>query len=341
MTKRLLACFLACCLFSCNFTFKKSGQLFVNQQLIESNIREVQPVKDIEFSVQTTNNRDSMLIVSLTVDPKIPDNSLNATRAKMVISSFITILPSQNLKSFSSCKIIFIKKEGSPISKSRSVGFICPMTPDLKTRVDNYKDSSRAAIGYIDTSWTYINQDLNLSIPLKSGWYYASDENSSYVYYAIGSDVNQLPQYRTDTDRKVTFLTLQGLDPGDAYPVLQLSKNKDLLMVKQNGAFDYKGPMISVGLTLNLFDSEDEYLKNLYELFYSKKLSEKEVHTFHFGNADFRGHQFSHEMKNNKEIYNLTAIKRFRKVSLMLNLIYSNDQEFEEIKNELNGLIIN
>ncbi|HMG68024.1 MAG TPA: hypothetical protein VK588_10065 [Chitinophagaceae bacterium] len=301
----------------------------------------MQPAEHIELSEQITNNRDSILIVSLTVDPKIPDDSLNATRAKLVLSSFITILPNQNLRSFSSCKIVFLKKEGSLVSKSRAIEYICPMTADLVNRVDNFKDSTRAAIGYIDPNWTYNNQDLNLSLPLKAGWYYASDEHDSLVYYAIGSDISQLPQYRTDTDRKVTFLTLQSLDPGSAYPVLQLSKSKELLTGSQNGKFAYKGQVISIGLTLNLFDSEDEYLKKLVELYFSKKLPDNEIHSYRFGNASFRGHQFAHQIKNGKMVYNLTAIKRFPKVSLMLNLMYLNDKELEEIKNELSGLKIN
>jgi len=264
MTKTLLVCFLVCCFLSCNFTVNKTGQLFVNQQLIESNIRAVQPAEHIELSAQITNNRDSMLIVILTVDPKIPDDSLNAARAKLVLLSFIAILPSQNLRSFSSCKIVFLKKEGSFVSKSRAIEYICPMTVDLVTRADNYKDSARANIGYIDPNSTYINQDLNLSLPLKAGWLYVSEEQDSIRYYAIGSDINQLPQYRTDTDRKVTFLTLLNLHPGDAYPVLQLIKNKELLTVADK---------------------------------------EKTEHRGHIGNSDLRGHQFAHNDKYGQTVY--------------------------------------
>ena len=341
MTKQLLACFLISCLLSCNFTFKKSGQLFVNQQLIVSNINEVQPAREIELSVQTTNNHDSVLIVSLTVDPKIPDDSLSLSKSKMVLGSFITILPAQDLKSFTTCKIVFIKKEGAVISNSRSIEYICSMTPELVSQVDNYKDSARAAIGYIDPHWTYINQDVNLSLPLKPSWLYASEENDSIVYYDIGSDINQLPQYRTDTDRKVTFLTLQNLGPGGAYPVLQICKSKASLTGSQNGKFDYKDPVIFVGLALNHFDSEDDFIKLIYGLFYKKKMSENDIRSYRFGNADFRGFQFKREMENSKTVYNLAAIKKFRKVSLVLNLIYSNDQELNDIKNELGSLNIN
>ena len=341
MTKQLLACFLISCLLSCNFTFKKSGQLFVNQQLILSKIFEVQHAQEIELSVQTTNNHDSVLIVSLTVDSKIPDDSLSLSKAKMVLGSFITILPVQDLNSFTTCKIIFIKKEGTVISKSRSIEYICSMTPELVSQVDNYKDSSRAAIGYIDPHWTYINQDLKMSLALNPGWLYASEENDSIVYYDIGSDINQLPQYRTDTDRKVTFLTLQDLGPGGAYPVLQLCKSKESLTNSKNGKFAYKDPVILVGLALNHFDSEDDYIKLIYGLFYKKKMSENNIRSFRFGNAGFRGFRFERGMENGKTIYNLAAIKKFRKVSLFLNLIYSNDQEFEEIKNELSSLNIN
>jgi len=310
MTKPLF-CFLVCCFLSCNFTVKKTGQLFVNQQLIESNIRSVQTAEHIELSIQITNNRDSILIVSLTVDPKIPDDSLNAARAKLVLSSFITILPNQNLRSFSSCKIVFLKKEGSLVSKSKAIEYICPMTADLVTRVDNYKDSARVNIGYIDPNWTYINQDLNLSLPLKAGWLYVSEEQDSIRYYAIGSDINQLPQYRTDMDRKVTFLTLQNLHPGDAYPVLQLIKNKELLTVADKEKTEHRGPAIVAGLVLIHFDSEDEYMKNLFELYFKKKLPDNEIHSYHIGNADLRGHQFAHNDKYGQRVYYLSVIKRF------------------------------
>ena len=72
-----------------------------------------------------------------------------------------------------------------------------------------------------------------------------------------------------------------------------------------------------------------------------KKMSENDIRSYRFGNADFRGFKFKREMKNSKTVYNLAAIKQFRKVSLVLNLIYSNDQELNDIKNELGGLNIN
>ncbi len=147
--------------------------------------------------------RDSMLIVKLTVDPKIPDDSLNAARAKLILSSFLTVLPNQNLITLSSCKILFVKKEGSPVTKTQSIGFDCPITADLITRVANYKDSSRTTIGYISPEWNFFNYDLHLALPLKGNWFYASEEHDSLVYYAFGSDIRELPQYRTDPDRKV------------------------------------------------------------------------------------------------------------------------------------------
>lgn len=49
-------------------------------------------------------------------------------------------------------------------------------------------------MGFIDPGWTYINKDLNLKLPLKTDWYYVSEENDSLVYFSIGSEVNQLPQ---------------------------------------------------------------------------------------------------------------------------------------------------
>jgi hypothetical protein len=339
MAKILLACLFIASFTSCSITSENKGQIFVNQQLIESSIQSVQPADQIALSIQTTNNRDSTLIVRLTVDPKIPDDNLNSSRAKEVMSSFITILP--NLKTFTFCKIIFIKKNGSVISTSRSREFLFHMTPELATRVANYKDSARASIGYIDPNWTYINKDLNLSLKLKNDWYYVSEENDSLVYYSIGSDVNQLPQYRTDEDRKVTFRTLSNLDPGNAYPIFRISKDKMLPIGIQGRVNGHPGPAIFAGLVNNLFLSEDEYLKNVYELLLSRKFTEKEIHSFVFGNATFRGHQLMNTMKDGSRNYNLTVIKRFRSVTLLLSIHYSNEKELEEIKHELSDLKIN
>jgi hypothetical protein len=341
MTKTLAGCFLICCFLSCNITSTNTGQLFVNQKLIESSIREVQPAKEIKLSIQTTNNRDSILIVNLSVDPKIPDDSLNADRVRLILSSFLAILPKQNLESFSSCKVIFLKTEGSVITKSRAIEFDCPVTDDLLNRVSNYKDSSRASIGFIDPNWTYFNKELNVSLPLKAGWFYASDEHDSLVYYAIGSDINQLPQYRTDPDRKVTFLTLRGLSPGVPYSVLELSKKNEPSEEIDKAKADYWGPRISAGLILNRFESEDEYLKKLYELVSSKKLPKDEIHSYIFGNARFRGLYFERPNENGKMIHYISALRQFTKVSLVVNLQYSNTKELEEIKNNLSDLNIN
>jgi hypothetical protein len=83
MTKPLLACLLIGCLTSCTFTTENKSQLFVNQDLLEREIRSVQPAKDIGMSVLYTNGRDPMLIVTLEVDPKIPDDSLNESRQNL------------------------------------------------------------------------------------------------------------------------------------------------------------------------------------------------------------------------------------------------------------------
>ena len=76
-------------------------------------------------------------------------------------------------------------------------------------------------------------------------------------------------------------------------------------------------------------------------MFYKKNLPENEIHSYRFGNTGFRGFKFERELKNGETVYNLTTIKRFRKVSLVMNFIYSNDQELADIKNQLNGLKIN
>jgi hypothetical protein len=93
----------------------KSGQVLVNQPLIESNIQAVQPAENIYISIQTTNDHDSILIVKLKVSPKTPVNSLNAAQAKLVIASFITILPS--MRDYRAYKVIFLKKGWSDFYK--------------------------------------------------------------------------------------------------------------------------------------------------------------------------------------------------------------------------------
>lgn len=338
MTKPLLACLLVACCSSCTFTTQNTGQLFVNQKLLESEIRTVQPANEIEMTVQSTNGHDSILIVKLEVDPKIPDDSLNGDRAKLVLSSFITSLP--DLNSFTTCRIIFVRKTGSVVSTSSSIAFDCPVTPQVLTNLGNFKDSTRASVGYIDTGWTYVNKDLNLSLPLKKDWYYVSEEQDSLVYYAIGSDLSQLPQYRTDTDGKVSFKTLYGLDPGDSRFLLSISKNNSRPANPHLKEFNYSGAAIYVGMVMNRFDSEDEYLAAMNEMILSRKLAEKEIHTYHFGNADFRGQQASRKLKTGETIRHISAIKRFKRVSLVLGIDYSSEQELEEIKQELSGLKI-
>ncbi len=85
-------------------------------------------------------------------------------------------------------------------------------------------------------------------------------------------------------------------------------------------------------------EKSDEHLQNLYELYFSKKLTKEEIHSYPFGNGNFRGHPFGHADKNVKTIYYLLLLKRFRKVSLILNLQYSNNDELEGIKQELSEL---
>jgi hypothetical protein len=316
------------------------GELFVNQKLIESNIRAVQPAEKIQMGMQTENGRDSMLIVKLTVDPKIPDDSLNAARAKLILASFLTVMPNQDLISLKSCKILFVKKEGSSVSNTKSIWFVCPITPDLITRVANYKDSSRITIGYISPDWNYFNYDLHIALPLKGDWFYVSEEHDTLVYYPFGSDINELPQYRTDPDRKVSYRGLQDLNPGASYQVLLLSKSNEHLTTMEKMQTDYHGPSIYAGLIINIFESEDEYLKNLYELYFNKKLLESKIHSYNYGNAVFRGLQFEHAAKNGDMVHYLSAVKRFSKVSLVLNVRYTNAKELEEINQLLSTMKI-
>jgi hypothetical protein len=206
--------------------------------------------------------------------------------------------------------------------------------------VVNFKDSTRASLGYIDTSWTYINRDLHLSLPLKKDWYYISEEQDSLLYYAIGSDVNQIPLYRTDTNRKVSFKTLSSMAPGQARSLLRIGKYNALSPTMQKGKFDIRGALFSIGLVMNRFNSEDEYLNDIIELLHSKKLVTKEIRSYRFGNADFRGLQFSETLKNGITRRQLAVVKQFKSVSLVLGMNFSNEKEFEEIKQALSSLEI-
>jgi hypothetical protein len=336
MNKRLLICGVILCLLSCNFTREQHGQVLVNQQLIESNIQAVQPAENIDISIQTTNNHDSILIVKLKVSPKTPKDSLNGEQAKRVIASFITILPS--MQTYTAYKVIFLKKDGA--ISTRSIEYLFPVTAELASRVTDYKDSTKTSMGYMAPGWTYMNKDLDFSVALNPGWYFVSDENDSTVFYPIGSDLNQLPQYRLDSDRKVTYLTLSHLDLGSDHTVLSISKKDSVLKKSAKGLPIYGGPIVTFGLVMNLFHTEDEYLQNLNETFNNKKLPSGQIKTYHFGNADFRGYQFTNPDGNGKMVHFLMVIKQFRRVTLIVRIIYSNAKEFEDVKQELSGVKI-
>ncbi len=55
----------------------------------------------------------------------------------------------------------------------------------------------------------------------------------------------------------------------------------------------------------------------------------------------FRGHQFTHAEKDGRMIYYISAVKRFSKVSLVLNVRYTNAKnELEEINQLLSTMKI-
>jgi hypothetical protein len=193
-------------------------------------------------------------------------------------------------------------------------------------------------MGFMSPGWTYMNKDLNFSVALNPGWYFVSDENDSTVFYPIGSDLNQFPQYRLDSDRKVTYLTLSHLYPGSDYTVLSISKKDSVLKRSAKGLPVYDGPIVTFGLVMNLFHSEDEYLENLNVILYNKKLSSSQIKTYRFGNTDFRGYQFSNPDGNGKSIHFLMVIKQFRRVTMIVRIIYSSTKEFEDVTQELSGV---
>jgi len=224
MTKPLIVSFLILAFVSCTFTTTKHDHAFVNETLMKSQIQTVQPASNIEMGVQIKDGRDSMIIINLEVDSKIPDDSLNGLKAKDVFGSIMTTV--SDLQSYSSCKINFIKKPGSQTTQLLS--YECPITPELLTRLKNYKDSTKTTEGYIYKGWVYNNSDLELSMPLINGWYYPSQEMGSVVFYTIGADdVNQLPQYLTDPEKKISFQGLYALGPGETHAVFHICKYKE------------------------------------------------------------------------------------------------------------------
>ena len=336
MTKTLTATFLILAFVSCTFTTTRQGHAFVNETLMESQIQAVQPAKNIEMGVHITDGRDSMIIIKLEVDSKIPDDSLNEFRAKQVLGSVITTI--SDLQSYSSCKIIFIKKSGSVINTAKSIFYQCPITPALLTNLKNYKDSTRTTEGYINTGWVYNNGDLELSIPLVNGWYYPSQEMGSMVFYTIGSDdVNQLPQYYTDPDKKISYKGLYALGPGETHTVFHICKHKEKIL-SGKGNDSVFCPAMEVGLVINRFASEDEYMKSVQQILLSKELPADKIHSFPLGDIVFHGIQEGVVLKSGKKIHQLWLMKQFRRVSLVINMIYLNDKELEEMMQALNKI---
>jgi hypothetical protein len=338
MTKALTAAFLILALFSCTFTTTRQGSAFVNETLMKSQIQTVQPAKNIEMGVQITDGRDSMIIIRLEVDSKIPDDSLNEFRARQVFASVITTI--SDLPSYSSCKIIFIKKSGSAVSTTNSIFYQCPITPALLTNLKNYKDSTKTTEGYIYKGWVYNNGDLELSMPLVNGWFYPSQEMGSVVFYTIGSDdVNQLPQYYTDPDKKISYKGLYELGPGETHTVFHICKYKDKIL-SARASDSVFCPAMEVGLVINRFASEDEYMKSVQQILLSKELPADKIHSFPLGDIVFRGIQEGVVLKNGKIIHQLWLMKQFRRVSLVINMVYLNDKELEEMMQALNKIKI-
>ena len=338
MTKTLTVSSLILAFVSCTYTTTKQGHAFVNETLMESQIQAVQPAKNIEMGVQITDGRDSTIIIKLEVDSKIPDDSLNEFRAKQVLGSIITTI--SDLQSYSSCKIIFVKKSGSAVNTTKSKFFLCPITPALLTNLKNYKDSTKTTEGYIYKGWVYNNSDLELSMPLINGWFYPSQEMGSVVFYTIGSDdVNQLPQYYTDPDKKISFKGLYALGPGETHTIFHICKYKEKTL-SGNAIDSIFCPAMEVGLVINRFASEDEYMKTVEQILLSKKLPANKIHSFPFGDIIFRGIQEGVVQKSGKTIHQLWLMKQFRRVSLVINLIYQNDKELAEMMQVLNKIKI-
>ena len=338
MTKTLTASFLILAFASCTFTSTRQGHAFVNETLMESQIQTVQPAKNIEMGVQITDGRDSMIIIKLEVDSKIPDDSLNEFRAKQVLGSIITTI--SDLQAYSSCKIIFIKKSGSAVNITKSIFYQYPITPVLLTKLKSYKDSTKITEGYIYKGWVYNNGDLELSMPLINGWFYPSQEMGSVVFYTIGSDdVNQLPQYYTDPEKKISFNGLYALGPGETHTIFHICKYKDKIF--SGKAIDsIFCPVMEVGLVINRFVSVDDYMKAVEKMMLSKELPADKIHSFHYGDIVFRGIQQGFVLKSGKTIHLLLLMKQFRRVSLVINLIYQNDKELEEMTQALNKIKI-
>jgi hypothetical protein len=338
MTKPLIVSFLILAFVSCTFTTTRQGHVFVNEALMKSQILAVQPAKNIEMDVQITDGRDSMIIIKLEVDSLLQTDSLNEFRAKLVLGSIITTI--SDLQSYSSCKIIFVKKSGSNVNTTKSIFFRYPITPALLTNLKNYKDSTKTTEGYIYKGWVYNNSDLELSMPLVNGWYYPSQEMGSFVFYTIGSDdVNQLPQYNTDPEKKISFKGLYELGPGETHTIFHICKYKEKIL-SGKATDSIFCPAMEVGLVINRFASEDEYMKAVEQIVLSKELPANKIHSFPCGDIVFRGIQQGVVLKSGKTLHQLWLMKQFRRVSLVINLIYVNDKELEEMMQALNKIKI-
>jgi hypothetical protein len=81
-------------------------------------------------------------------------------------------------------------------------------------------------------------------------------------------------------------------------------------------------------------------MKAVEQIVLSKELPANKIHSFPCGDIVFRGIQEGVVLKSGKTLHQLWLMKQFRRVSLVINLIYVNDKELEEMMQALNKIKI-
>ena len=129
------------------------------------------------------------------------------------------------------------------------------------------------------------------------------------------------------------------MGPGQTHTIFHICKYKEkILSGKANVSFFC--PAMELGLVINRFASEDEYIQAVGKMVFSKEIPAAKIHSFTCGDILFRGMQEAFVMKSGKTIHQLWMMKQFRRVSLVINMIYLNDKELEEMMQTLNKIKI-
>jgi mannose-6-phosphate isomerase class I len=109
--------------------------------------------------------------------------------------------------------------------------------------------------GYIDSTWTYENPNLNIEFPLPRNWYFMNDNNKPQI--KIGSDINNIKPFTADLRVKIenfkknraddiaTLFIIEKIDSSSTFISTQFDSNSDNiiefgLVYSDNSDFFYK-----------------------------------------------------------------------------------------------------